>query len=110
VGVVFGSAAWIGPRNPVLSKSVAHGSPIADVTLTVAESENDILELTGALLANINVITTTIQKQWTVFNNTSGAFTLTLKTSAGTGIAVGQGTRAILYGDGTNVVRVTSDL
>lgn len=84
-----------------LSKSVAGSS---DVTLTAAEAHNEILELTGALSGNINVIVPSVADQWTVFNNTSGAFTLTVKTSAGTGVAVKQGKRTLLYGDGTNVV------
>lgn len=113
VRVVYYSAAWVGPRNPLLSKSVAHGSPIADITLTVAESENDIIEFTGALLANINIYVPAIQKQWTIFNNTSGAFTLTVKVNSSpvdTGVTIGQGTRAIIYCNASNVVRVTSDV
>lgn len=89
-----------------LAKSVA-GS--VDVTLSTAEALNTILEFTGALTGSINVIVPTTVRQWTIFNNTSGAFTLTVKTSSGTGITVGQGKRAILYSDGTNVVRVTAD-
>lgn len=88
-------------RTGRLSKSVAGG---ANVTLTAAEARNEILELTGALTANINVIVPTVADQWVVYNNTTGAFTLTVKTAAGTGIAVQQGKRAILYGDETNVV------
>lgn len=42
------------------------------------------------------------------FNNT--AQTLTFKPSSGTGIAVATLKRAILYCDGTNVVRFTADL
>jgi hypothetical protein len=45
-----------------------------------------------------------------IFNNTTGAYTVTVKTSAGTGIVVGQGKRAILLADGTNVVRITADV
>ncbi len=107
VRVAYDGSAWIGPRNPLLTKSVAGGS---NVTLTTAESEKDCFEFTGALTANIEVIVPTIQKQWTVYNNTSGAYTLTLKTSGGSGIAVGQGNTAILRGDGANVVRVTADV
>ena len=62
VRVVYDGSTWNGPRNPILSKSVAHGSPIADVTLSVAESENDIFEFAGALLANINIIVPAIKK------------------------------------------------
>lgn len=95
------------PRNPRISKSVAGA---VDVTLTDAEAGVDILELTGAITANINVISPHKVKQWTVFNNTTGAFTVTIKLATGTGIVIGTGKRAIVYGDGTNVVRVTADL
>ena len=113
VRVVYDGSTWNGPRNPILSKSVAHGSPIADVTLSVAESENDILEFTGALLANINIYVPAIAKKWTILNNTSGAFTVTMKVNSSpvdAGVAIGQGTRAIVYCDGTGVVRVTADV
>lgn len=100
--------AWLAaPNNPILAKSVAGGST---VTLTSAEARHDILSLTGALTANIDVVVPVINKQWTVANLTSGAYTLTVKTSAGTGITIAQGTRAIVYCDGTNVVRATADV
>jgi len=84
-----------------LSKSVAGST---DVTLTASECENQVLDFTGALTGNINVIVTTTVNIYYVFNNTSGAYTLTVKTAAGTGIAVTQGNRTILECDGTNVV------
>jgi hypothetical protein len=91
-----------------LSLSVAGG---ANVTLTAAEARNDILEFTGALTANISVILPVAEKQYTVFNNTTGAFTLAVDV-AGTpgGTTVGQGLRAIVYADGTNIVRATADV
>jgi hypothetical protein len=86
-----------------LSKSVAGSS---DVTLTTTEARNAILELTGTLTGNINVIVPNKNRKYLVYNATSGAFTLTVKTAAGTGIAVTQGARAWLYCDATNVVSV----
>lgn len=86
-----------------LSKSVAGSS---NVTLTTAEARNMIHEYTGALTGNISVIVPTASGLYFVYNNTSGSYTLTVKTSAGTGIAVTQGQRAILACDGTNVVTV----
>ena len=76
----------------------------ADVTLTSAQAQNIIQQYTGVLTGNINVIVPNTVQLYYVFNNTSGAFTLTVKTAAGTGIQVAQGTHAILYCDGTNVV------
>lgn len=85
----------------LLSKSVAGA---VDVTLTSAECSNRILYLSGALTGNINVIVTNAVQDYYVFNNTSGAFTLTVKTAAGTGILCTQTKRTLLYCDGTNVV------
>lgn len=89
------------------SKSVAGA---VDVTLTTAEAMSTILQFTGIITANINVVVPTSVRQWTIFNNTTGAFTLTTKTVAGTGVVIATAKRAILYCDGTNVVRATGDV
>lgn len=92
----------------VLNKSVAGGS---NVTLTVAETGNAVLNLTGALTANIAVIVpTSPTNTWVVKNATTGAFTLTVRTASGTGVAVTQGDTAILFTDGTNVLAAYSDV
>lgn len=77
----------------------------SNVTLSSAQAANDVQEYTGILTGNISVIVPTAVSRWWVYNNTTGAFTLTVKTAAGTGIAVTQGTRLILHCDGTNVVK-----
>ncbi len=88
------------PAITQLSKSVA-GS--ADVTLTAAEAAYSIINFTGALTGNINVIVPSNVNEWLMYNNTTGAYTLTVKTAAGSGVAITQGTRRLLYCDGTNV-------
>lgn len=85
-----------------LVKSVAGG---ADVVLTAAECANKLMTFTGLLTGNINVIVTNTISVYYLFNNTTGAFTLTVKTAAGTGIAVAQGTHDVGVCDGTNVYR-----
>lgn len=91
----------------LLSKSVAGG---VNVTLSAVEAGNGILHFTGVLTANIAVIVpTSPTRAWIVKNATSGAYTLTVKTSAGTGVAVTQGLIAEVYGDGTNVVATQTD-
>lgn len=87
-----------------LSKSVAGSS---NVTLTTTEARNAILEFTGILTGSINVIVPTLNRTYLVYNGTTGAFTLTVKTSGGTGIAVTQGNRVWLYCDATNVVETS---
>jgi hypothetical protein len=84
-----------------LSLSVAGSS---NVTLTAGQARNSILNFTGILTGSINVVVPNGPQQWTVSNNTTGAFTLTVKTSAGTGVAVTQASTVRLVADGTNVV------
>lgn len=75
-----------------------------DVVLAGAQLNRVSYRFIGALTGNVNIIVpNTIQQYW-VDNETSGAFSLTVKTTAGTGIAVGEGSRNILYCDGTNVL------
>lgn len=61
------------------------------------------LRFTGTLTANSTVIVPTRKKFYIAENATTGAFSLTVKPSAGTGIVIPQGYRAILICDGTNV-------
>lgn len=82
------------------TKSVAGA---ADVTLTQDEQRADVLIFTGALTGNISVIVDATHWRWIVFNNTSGAFTLTVKVSGQPGVAVTQGKSKVLYCDGTDV-------
>jgi len=86
--------------------SVAGG---AGVTLTAAQHSLPILILTGALTANINVIFPAISGTWIVRNQTTGAFSVTCKTAAGSGVVVSQGTSNALWGDGTNIYAEQSD-
>lgn len=86
--------------------SVAGG---AGVTLTAAQHSLPILILTGALTANINVIFPAISGTWIVRNQTTGSFTVTCKTAAGSGVVVSQGTSNALWGDGTNIYTEQSD-
>ena len=91
----------------VLSKSVAGG---VNVTLTAVEAGNGILILTGAITANISVIVpTSPTRSWVVRNSTTGAFTITVKTAAGTGVVITQGKAEFIYTDGTNVVTAHDD-
>ena len=60
----------------------------------------------GSLTATRELIVPTIQKQYIVQNNTTGGQSITVKTSAGTGITVPNGRKAHLYVDGTNVIQM----
>lgn len=80
-----------------------------DVTLTASngvsdQARNAVVKLTGALSANINLIVPTASKSWIFDNQTSGAFSVTAKPVAGTGLALPQGGKSLVYCDGTNVL------
>lgn len=55
-----------------------------------------------------NVVCPAVSKMYVVTNNTSGSQSIVFKTSAGTGITVPNGGRAVLYCDGTNVTAVST--
>lgn len=81
-----------------LSLSVA-GS--ANVTLSTTQSQNFNFNFTGVLTGNINVIYPASAGRiiW-VQNNTTGAFTLTVKPSGGSGVAITQGSAQLVVIDG----------
>lgn len=60
--------------------------------------------LTGTLTGNRNIVVPATVQQYWITNDTTGAYTLTVKTSSGTGYTIDQGQSAILYCNGTNVV------
>src|SRR5262249_39701806 len=80
----------------------------ANISLTQTQWGQAIIEFTGALTANINVVFPNTGK-WIVSNRTSGAFAITCKTVAGSGLAVTQGKNTIVWGDGTNIVLAHND-
>lgn len=73
-------------------------------TLTGAELNRIAYQFSGTLIANMQIIVPATVQQYWVDNSTSGAYTLTVKTSGGTGVAITQGARQILYCDGTDVL------
>jgi hypothetical protein len=79
----------------------------------LSNGKNQVLRLTGTITTNVNVvIPDSIEKTYLVENATSGAFTVTFKTTSGTGAtwsATDKGYK-ILYSDGTNIVDITADL
>lgn len=76
----------------------------ANVTLTPAQAAKSTLRLAGALTGNIQIIFPIWLKDWIVINNCTGAFSITCKTAAGSGVVVSQGGGAqIVIGDGTNL-------
>lgn len=104
-----GSTAWnslgYGEASSAVSISVAGNS---NVTLTTLQASANIITFTGALTGSINVLVPASGRSWMFINSTSGAYTVTVKTSAGSGIVVPQGYGLELLCDGTNVLDTES--
>ena len=73
---------------------------------------NKVIEFTGALGASINVFTDAVEGDYTLFNNTTGSYTLTFGNTghAANGVAITQGTKSIVYTDGSTIYDVGADL
>jgi hypothetical protein len=87
----------------------------ANLTITLTNSSAaqaaralvlNVTSVFGSLTATRELVVPTIQKQYIVQNNTTGGQSITVKTSAGTGITVPNGRKAHLYVDGTNVIQM----
>jgi hypothetical protein len=77
----------------------------------VAAARQTVLLLTGTLTAGVNlVLPTWAGKWWFIQNNSTGAFTVTVKTAAGTGFVIAQGYGALVFCDGTNIQRLSGDI
>lgn len=84
-----------------LTKSVAGG---ANVALTAAETNNAVLEFTGAVTADLSVaLTTGGPRTWLLVNSTTGGKTLIAKVGAETSLKLPQGA-TFAYWDGANLL------
>ncbi len=75
-----------------------------DYALTGTELNRIAYKFTGILTGNRNIIVPATVQQYWVDNSTTGAFVFTVKTAAGTGVAISSAQRGIFYCDGTDVV------
>ncbi len=103
-----GGAGWV----PALNYGVTAitGLTNANVTLTAPQYAKNIITLAGTLTGNVQIIFPTIVGEWMVVNNTSGAFTVTCKTAAGSGPAVTRGGGVFVWGDATNLYQALDGL
>ena len=89
-----------------LSKVITGGT----ITLTEAEASNPVIAFSGTLTSGVVIVVpATTKRIWAIYNATSGAFTLTVKTAAGNGVTVAQGKRNLVYTDGSHVYNAFND-
>ena len=79
-------------------------------TLTSAQAANTIQEYSGVLTSNQIIVVPSTVQLYTFTNNSTGAFSLTIKTAVvgGATVVVPQGDSLVLICDGTNVYNAAS--
>jgi len=73
----------------------------------LSNGKDQVIKLTGTITSNVNVVIPDgVEKTYLIENATIGAFTVTFKTSSGTGVTWGttDKTKKLIYSDGTNVI------
>jgi hypothetical protein len=110
--VVCGSSAptdWDDHRvwQASFAERLAKALSDANTTLSYAEARARIMDFSGTLTTTRDIIVPLSPKEWIVYNGTGQS--LRFIGATGTGITVATTKRAIIYADGTNVVRVTAD-
>jgi hypothetical protein len=103
-------AGWVPMFNyGYTTKAVTGGT----VTLTRLEARRGVIVLTGTLVSNLQVVLPNTLQTWLIVNSTTGSFTTTVRTLAGTGVTVSQGgfgSPLGVYGDGTNIYPTVAPL
>jgi len=83
------------------------GATLTFTNGALSDGKNAVIELTGTITGNVSVIIPDgIEKTYLVKNNTTGAFTVQIKTTSGTGptfAAVDKGIK-LVYSNGTDVI------
>jgi hypothetical protein len=99
------------------SIAVTTGATLTFSNGALSNGKDQVIKLTGTIAGAINVVVPDgIEKTYIIENATSGAYTVTVKTSSGSGVtwsATDKGIKMV-YSDGTNVVdtaftKVSSD-
>jgi hypothetical protein len=89
------------------SIAVTSGATLVYSNGALSNGKDAVIKLTGTIAGAINVVVPdSVEKTYIIQNSTIGAFTVTVKTTSGTGVtwaATDKGTKMV-YSDGTNVV------
>ena len=76
-----------------------------DDSSTDDQVHNKVIEFTGVLTGAIHVFTDAVEGDYTLFNNTSGSYSLTFANTghAANGVVLTQGTKSMVYTDGSTI-------
>lgn len=98
-------------ENAIANQATIAGLTGGTVVLTEDQQRDSFIELTGSLTSNLTLQVSSI-KRFIFHNNTTGAFTVTVEVSGGSGVTIAQGEMAMVRSDGTNcneIIFVNSD-
>jgi microcystin-dependent protein len=103
----------LGILESAITGAVTISTTSGTVTLTNVDYTNDqakkgILHCTATLVGNLIIVVPNASKKYTVVNATSGAYTVSIKTSSGSAKAVTQGTAVDVWCDGSDNVLYVS--
>ena len=112
--IVCNGTGWntfgLGRSNSFVYTQLALSITGGTTTLTSAQAANTIQEYSGTLTSNQIIIVPSTVQLYTFTNNSTGAFSLTIKTSVfgGATVVVPQGDSLVVICDGTNVYNAAS--
>jgi cell wall assembly regulator SMI1 len=77
----------------------------------LSNGKNEVIKLTGTLEGNLNVtIPDSVEKTYIIHDGCDHAgFTLTFKTTSGSGVDLCEGHKYVLYSDGTNIEKASEE-
>jgi hypothetical protein len=105
-----GGAGWAAINNYGYA---ALSASIGSQTISALNAARPVVVVSGTLTGNATIVFPTTLQSWLIVNNTTGAFNLTCKTLAGTGVIIPPGgfnSPTGIYGDGTNIYNSFSPL
>lgn len=94
---------WIPYGGPAFA-NITIATTGGNTTLTAVQSMAQFITITGTLVADATITVPAKLGRWTVINNTTGAFAVTVLPLGGSGVPVFQGKASTLYGDGAGIV------
>lgn len=92
-------AGWVPDGARVATISVSGG----DTSATAAQASAQVLTAQGTLTGAANIVLPAYPRVWTLINATSGAFSLGVKVSGGSAIAIPAAAQVQVYYDGTTL-------
>ena len=87
------------------------GNTLTFTNGALSNGKDQVIKLTGTLAANVNVVVPdSIEKTYIIHDGCDHAgYTLTFKTSSGTGVDLCEGHKYVLYSDGTNIEKASEE-